>query len=44
MREFYIMEIGKWENYGGKQAWQFTEGRYNEVLLYTRGFLCCSWH
>ena len=33
MREFYIMEIGTWENYCGKQVWRFMEGRYNEVLL-----------
>ena len=28
------MEIGTWENYGGKQVWRFIGGRYNEVLLY----------
>ena len=33
-REFYIAEIGTWENYGGKRVRQFIGGRYNEVLLY----------
>ena len=33
-KEFYIAEIGTWENYVGKQVWRFMEGRYNEVLLY----------
>ena len=33
-REFYIVEIGTWENYGGKRVWRFMERRYNEVLLY----------
>ena len=33
-REFYIAEIGTWENYGGERVWQFMEGRYNKVLLY----------
>ena len=32
-REFYIVEIGAWENYGSKRVWRFMEGRYNEVLL-----------
>ena len=33
-REFYIVEIGTWENYGRKRVWLFMEGRYNEVLLF----------
>ena len=33
-REFYILEIGTWENYGGKRVWRFIGGRFNEVLLY----------
>ena len=33
-REFYIVEIGTWKNYGGKRVWWFIEGRYKEVLLY----------
>ena len=32
-REFYILEIRTWENYGGKRVWRFMEGPYNEVLL-----------
>ena len=35
-REFYIVEIGTWENYGGKRVWWFIGGRYNEVLLYVK--------
>ena len=26
MREFYITEIGTWENYGGKHVWRFFGG------------------
>ena len=33
-REFYIVEIGTRENYGGKRVWRFIGGQYNEVLLY----------
>ena len=33
-REFYIAEIGTWENYGGQGVWQNIGGRYNELLLY----------
>ena len=25
-REFYITEIGTWENYGGRRVWQFIGG------------------
>ena len=25
-REFYIVEIGTWENYGGKRVWRFIGG------------------
>ena len=25
-REFYIAEIGTWENYGGKRVWWFIAG------------------
>ena len=35
-REFYIAEIGTWENYGGKPVWRFKGGRYSEVLLYSK--------
>ena len=42
-REFYIAEIGTWENYGGKRVWRFIGGRYNEVLLYIHTmFLGCD--
>ena len=37
-REFYIVEIGTWENYGGKRVWRFIGGRYIEVLLYALCF------
>ena len=33
-REIYIVEIGTWENYGGKWVLRFMKGRYNNVLLY----------
>ena len=35
-REFYIAEIGTWENNGGKRVWRFIGVRYNEVLLYSK--------
>ena len=35
-REFYIAEIGTWENYGGKRVWRFIGGRFDEVLLYCK--------
>ena len=35
-REFYIAEIGTWENYRNKRVWRFIGGRYNEVLLYSK--------
>ena len=38
-REFYIVVIGTWENYGGKRVWRFIGGRYKEVLLYALCFL-----
>ena len=25
-REFYIVEIGTWGNYGSKQVWRYMEG------------------
>ena len=31
-REFYIAEIGTWENYCGRRVWRFIEGRFNQVL------------
>ena len=34
MREYYIVEIGPWENFGTKRVWRLMEGGYNEVLLY----------
>ena len=33
MMEFYIADIGTWENHGGNRVWLFMEGRYNQVLL-----------
>ena len=35
-REFYIAEIGTWENYGGKRVLRFMEGdimRFNGSIL-----------
>ena len=40
MSEFYILEIGTWENYGGERVWRFMEGRYKEVLLYCFHVFC----
>ena len=37
MREFFIVDIGTWGNYGGMRVWRLVVsvvGRHNEVLLY----------
>ena len=36
-REFYIAEIGTWENYGGKRVWRFMGG--DLTRFYCKSFL-----